>query len=151
MVEELAIEQQDVTQCCRVLESSTSGYYSWIKRPLSVKKTEDERIYQKIKIHWEKSRKSYGARRITEKLKNEGEAIGRKRVGKIMNKNGIKAIGKKKFKPITTNSNHNLPIAERIFKTEIAQIQVTKPNQYWGGDLSPIFQQKRVGYTWPYL
>jgi transposase InsO family protein len=136
MVEELNFEQQDVTRCCKILAASSSGYYNWLKRPLSVKKTEDERLYQKIKIHWHNSRKSYGARRITAKLKNEGEHIARKRVGRLMNKNGIKAIGKKKFKPVTTNSNHNLPIADRIFKTEIASEQITRPNQYWGGDLT---------------
>ena len=52
MVEELAFEQQDTSLCCRILEVSTSGYYAWLKRPLSERKTEDERIWQKIEQLW---------------------------------------------------------------------------------------------------
>jgi putative transposase len=138
MVEELAFEQRDVNHCCRTLEVSSSGYYAWLKRPLSERKTENERVWKKIKLHWEGSRKTYGRVRITEKLKSEGEVIGKNRVSKIMKENNIQGVGKKKFKPVTTTSNHELPVAERIFKTEVAAEQVTRPNQYWGGDITYI-------------
>lgn len=162
MVEELSFEQQDASLCCRTLEVSTSGYYSWLKRPLSERKTEDERIWQKIKQLWEGSRKTYGRLRLTKKLEQDGEVIGKNRVEKIMKKNNIQGIGKKKFKPMTTTSNHELPVAERIFKTEIADEQVTKPNQFWGGDITyveteegwlylaiviALFTRKAVGYS----
>lgn len=138
MVEELAFEQQDVGRSCDVLEVSRSGYYEWLKRPLSMRKTEDERIWQKIKIHWEKSRKIYGSPRILEKLKSDGETIGKNRVARLMKENGIQGAGKKKFKPVTTDSNHELPVAERIFETESHTETVKKPNQYWGGDITYI-------------
>jgi len=138
MVEELSLEQQDVVRCCRDLRVSQSGYYAWLKRPPSVRKTEDERLWQKIKMHWETSRKTYGRQRLTEKLKSEGEVIGKNRVEKIMKKNNIQGIGKKKFKPLTTTSNHDLPVAERIFQTENASVQVTRPNQFWCGDITYI-------------
>lgn len=138
MVEELAFEQQDISLCCRTLEISSSGYYAWLKRPQSMRKTEDERIWQKIKQHWEGSRKTYGRLRLAKQLNKEGEVIGKNRVEKIMKKNNIQGIGKKKFKPLTTTPDHNLPVAERIFQTEIASDQVVKPNQYWGGDITYI-------------
>lgn len=138
MVEELAAELQDVRRSCFVLKVSSSGYYSWLRRPLSVRKTEDERLWQKIKKHWETSRKTYGRLRLTKKLLEEGERVGKNRVEKIMKNHYIQGIGKKKFKPITTTSNHHLPIAERIFETENAPEQVTRPNQYWGGDITYI-------------
>lgn len=138
MVEELATEQRDVVQVCRVLKASRSGYYDWLKRPLSARKTEDERIWQKIKKHWETSRKTYGRIRLTEKLKGEGEKIGKNRVARIMKEHGIKGKGKKKFKPMTTNSNHNLPVAERVFQTENAATQLRGVNKYWGGDITYI-------------
>lgn len=162
MVEGLAFDQIEVNLCCRILEVSASGYYSWIKRPLSLRKAEDERIWQKIKQHWEESRKTYGRLRLTKKLRSDGEVIGKNRVEKIMKKNNIQGIGKKKFKPVTTTSNHELPVAERVFKTEIAAKQVTKPNQFWGGDITYIataegwlylaividlFTRKAVGYS----
>lgn len=37
MVEELALEQQDVVLCCRELKVSTSGYYAWQKRSPSLR------------------------------------------------------------------------------------------------------------------
>ena len=59
-------------------------------------------IWQKIKKHWDDSRRTYGRRRITKKLKNDGEIINRKRVARLMKENNIQGIGKKKFKPQTT-------------------------------------------------
>jgi len=147
MVEELALEQQDVNQACRDLEVSTSGYYAWLKRPPSERSKEDERIWQKIKKHWDDSRKTYGRRRIAKKLKNEGEVINKKRVARLMKENNIHGIGKKKFKPQTTTSNHSLPVAERIFKTEVADSLVTKVNQYWGGDITYVATEE----GWLYL
>lgn len=138
VVEELAIEQQDVAQNCRVLGVSRSGYYDWLERPVSVRKTEDERLWQKIKKYWETSRKTYGRLRITKKLKSEGEKIGKNRVERIMKKHNIRGIGKKKYKPMTTDSNHNLPVAARLFQIENAKEQITTVNQYWGGDLTYI-------------
>lgn len=138
MVEELSIEQQDVSLCCRTLAVSRSGYYSWLERPLSVRKTENERIWQKIKKIWQESRETYGLPRIMDKLKKDGEVCGKNRVQKIMKKNKIQGVGKKKFKVVTTDSNHDLPIADRVFKTEEASKQVTSVNQYWGGDITYI-------------
>lgn len=138
MVEELSFEQQDINLCCKTLGVSQSGYYAWLKRPISGRKTEDERLWQKIKFHWEGSRRTYGRLRLVNKLKSEGEIIGKNRVSKIMKKNNIQGIGKKKFKPITTTPDDKLPVAERNFKIEHSDVQVTKPNQYWGGDITYI-------------
>jgi putative transposase len=138
MVEELTFELFDVRHLCAVLEVSCSGFYAWLKRPLSKRKIEDERVWQKIKKHWDDSRKTYGRRRILKKLKQENEVVGKNRVARIMKEKNIQGVGKKKFKPQTTTSNHELPVAERIFKTEIASEQVIKPNQYWGGDITYV-------------
>lgn len=162
MVEELKSELQDVKHSCLILGISTSGFYAWLNRPLSVRKTEDERIWQKIKLHWQASRGAYGRHRLTNRLKNEGEVIGKNRVEKIMKQHGIQGKGKKKFKPLTTTSNHDLPVAQRIFKTEKYREQVLRPNQFWGGDITYIptdegwlylavvldlFTRKVVGYA----
>lgn len=103
-----------------------------------MREREDERLWQKIKKHWEASRKTYGRPRLVKALQNEGEKIGKTRVQKIMKEKGIRGVGKKKFKPMTTDSNHSLPVAERVFKTELACVQLTAPNQFWGGDITYI-------------
>lgn len=138
MVEELRLEHMDVRLCCKILCVSASGFYAWLKRPISDRMTENLRLAEKIKLHWEASRKRYGRLKITKKLKEEGEVVGKNRVNKIMNEHGIFGKGKKKFKPITTTSDHDHPVCNRVFKTEIRTEQVTRPNQYWGGDITYI-------------
>jgi len=138
MVEELALEQQDVAVCCRVLKVSRSGYYDWLKRPVSNRKLENDKLALKLKQHWEDSRKTYGQPRLQEKLKQEGIKIGKERVRKIMKKNNIQGAGKKKFKVMTTDSRHDLPIAARVFQAEKHNEQVVRPNQFWGGDITYI-------------
>jgi putative transposase len=162
MVEDLKSELRDVKLSCKVLGVSTSGFYAWFNRPLAKRVTEDERLWQKIKNHWQVSRETYGRLRLTSALHADGEVVGKNRVEKIMKKNGIQGKGKKKFKPLTTMSNHDLPVAPRVFKTELATSQVRRPNQYWGGDITyvptnegwlylaiylDLFTRKIVGYS----
>lgn len=92
MAEDLSFELFDISHCCKVLDVSSSGFYAWLKRLPSKRKTEDERIYQKIKKHWEDSRKTYGRRPKTKKLKQEGEVVGENRVHRIMNQNNIQGV-----------------------------------------------------------
>jgi putative transposase len=138
MVEDLMLENQDVKQCCRVLKVSRSGYYAWLKRPGSFDNPEDLSLGIKIRDHWIRSRKTYGLPRLHKKLKDEGFKVGKKRVQKIMKLNNIQGLGKKKFKIMTTDSKHELPIAARVFKAESHSEQVKRPNQFWGGDITYI-------------
>ena len=147
MVEELALEQQDVNRCCRVLEVSRSGYYDWLKRPVSARKLANLELAKKIKQHWVDSRETYGLPRLFQKLKNENINIGKNRVRKLMKENNIFGIAKKKFKVVTTDSNHSLPIAKRIFKTENHSEIVRESNKFWGGDITYV----RTKEGWLYL
>lgn len=147
MVEELAIEQQDVGRCAKLLKVSRGGYYDWLVRPESKRALENIELAGQIKLHWEKSRGTYGVPRIMDQLKKAKTKGGRNRVARIMRENGIQGVGKKKFKVVTTDSNHDLPIADRIFETENAAEQVTEPNQFWGGDITYI----ATGEGWLFL
>ncbi len=138
MVEELSKEQIDVSIACETFEVSCSGYYSWLKRPISARRQRNEVLCELItKIHKD-SRGTYGAPRIHKKLNVDGEKCGIKKVVKIMKENNIRGIAKKKYKIHTTDSNHDLPIADRVFKVENVAAQVTKPNQVWASDITYI-------------
>lgn len=147
MVRELSFEQQDILKCCVVLKVSRSGYYDWLNRPVSDRKIANEKLAQQINKIWSDSRESYGLPRIVEKLKSENIIAGRNRVQKIMKINNIEGAGRRKFKVQTTDSNHNLPIAERHFKTEHHAELVTESNQFWGGDITYI----KTDEGWLYL
>lgn len=138
MVKELSLEKQEVLHACTVFNVSRSGFYDWLHRHPSKRKILNEKLLFKIRTYWEESRKTYGSPRIFVMLKKEGECCGRNRVIKLMRENGIQGAGKKKFKPMTTNSNHDLPVTERIFEAENHNEQVQRPNQYWGGDITYI-------------
>jgi putative transposase len=138
MVEELSLEKKAVARSCSVLEVSRSGYYDWLVRPESERQIANEKLTVQIKDIWEKSRGIYGLPRICEKLKSEEIVAGKNRVQKIMKKNKIQGVGKKKYKVMTTDSNHALPIARRVFKAEDHAEQVVRPNQFWGGDITYV-------------
>lgn len=138
MIKELSHEQQDIKRCCLVLKVSRSGYYDWLNRPISDQKLANEKLTLEIKNIWDTSRHTYGLPRIYEKLKDGNIVASKNRVQRIMKQNNIEGVGKKKFKVMTTDSNHDLPIANRLFKAEDHDQQVTKPNQYWGGDITYI-------------
>lgn len=132
------LEQQTILRCCLVLEVSRSGYYDWLTRPESERKVANEKLTVQVKQIWEQSRGIYGLPRICEKLKAENIIVGKNRVQKIMKKNKIQGVGKKKFKVMTTDSNHDMPIARRVFKAEDHSKQVVRPNQFWGGDITYV-------------
>ena len=127
-----------MNRCARVLKVSRSGYYAWLKRPVSDRRRNNEILFLKIKKIWDDSRQTYGLPRILDQLGKQDIFVGKSRVEKIMKQNKIEGVGKKKFKVMTTDSNHDLPIAARFFKTENHELQVTKVNQYWGGDITYI-------------
>lgn len=80
------------------------------------------------------SRGSYGWPRVWRALLKEGIPVGKARVQKLMQCHGIRAKGKRRFR-VTTDSNHDLPIAPNILNREFA---VDEPNTVWAGDITYI-------------
>jgi putative transposase len=137
MVKDLHTEGVTVKLLCDTVEVSKSGYYAWSSRPESERDVENNRLASRIRsIHVESDR-TYGSPRITAALRAEGLQCGENRVARLMQKNSIASESVKKFKIKTTDSNHDLPIAERIFETENVD-SVMAPNQVWGGDITYI-------------
>lgn len=60
---------------------------------------------------------------------------GKERVRLLMQEHGIVARGKRKFKVVTTDSNHSLPIASNLLNR---QLQVAAPNLVWASDITYI-------------
>jgi transposase InsO family protein len=127
MVEELE-EHLCVTILCSTLDVSRSGFYAWKERPASERKQENEILTVQIRKIFDRSRQTYGVPRIHEKLKA---------LGKIMIAEGSSAKDKKRFLK-TTDSEHELPIADRIFQTENQETMPVKPNEVWASDITYI-------------
>ena len=137
MVEDLHTASVTVKLLCDTVEVSKSGYYAWQKRPASERATENALLLARIRVIHDVSDQTYGSPRITAALKSEGLVCGENRIAKLMQKNDIASESVKKFKITTTDSNHDLPIAERIYETENADA-VMAPNQVWVGDITYI-------------
>ena len=127
-------ETFSVTRMCALMDVSQSAYYDWLKRPESARSLEDSRLGEKVKKSHEKSRETYGARRIRQDLVEDGESISRTRVGRLMKQQGLKSKSKRKFKA-TTNSNHDRPVAPNLLNREFL---VDQPDTLYVGDITYI-------------
>jgi len=132
-----------IKRICEVLEISRSGYYSWVQEREKRKYAQATYLLVKIKEAYEKSRKTYGSRRIAEELRAEGIIVGKNKVAKIMSEKGIKAKTKRRYK-VTTNSKHKLPIARNLLKE---CPKADEPNKVWVADITYIWTRE----GWLYL
>ncbi|HEY9062849.1 MAG TPA: IS3 family transposase [Pseudobacteroides sp.] len=123
-----------VAKICSVLKVSRSGYYAWRKRPKSKRQEENEILIEKIKEIYEKKKHIYGYPRIAESLPCDMK-VSKGRVYRLMKANGLKSKTAKKFKPQTTDSNHNLPVAENVLSR---QFVADKPCEKWVSDITYI-------------
>ena len=96
-----------------VLNVSLSGYYKWLKEPLSPRKLRKERMKTLVISEYEKSRGRYGAPKITKRLRATGKIVSKKYIGKLMNELAIRSIVKRKYIAIT-NFNHKLPVVNLL-------------------------------------
>lgn len=122
---------------CDTVEVSKSGYYAWRRRPEAERALINAGLIARIRAIHEKSDRTYGSPRITAELRAEGLSCGKNRIARLMREEGLASESAKKFKVKTTDSNHDLPIAERIFETEHVGA-VIAPNQVWGGDITYV-------------
>ena len=114
-----------VEKMCQAFKVSRSGYYDWIGRAPSQSSIERSELSREIKALYESSKGRYGSPKITDELHDLGWVVSRPRVARIMRIEGLRSITCKKFRGMTTDSRHNLPVAENIlnrdFHPQLAQ------------------------------
>lgn len=81
----------------RCLRIHPSGFYAWLKAPLSKRAKEDNRQTELIRQAWTDSGKVYGYRKLHDDLLEQGETCCPNRVARLARLAGIKAqIGYKR-------------------------------------------------------
>jgi putative transposase len=128
---------------CDALDVSPSGYYSWLKRPNSPRGKENARLEIEIKAAHRRNRETYGPERLQSDLADHGVQVGIHRIKRIRRQLGLRCKQKRKFKA-TTNSNHNLPVAENLLDQQFA---AAAPNQVWLTDITYV----QTAEGWLYL
>ncbi|MCW5853916.1 MAG: IS3 family transposase, partial [Anaerolineae bacterium] len=127
-------EKFAVTDLCRVVGVSTSGYYAWRQRPPSQRQADNERLVELIRVAHQTSRQTYGSPRITADLHEQGERCNHKRVERLMRLHGIRAKSPRRFVR-TTDSNHSQPVADNVLNQ---QFEAEAPNRVWTADIPYI-------------
>jgi putative transposase len=123
-----------IARLCEALGVTRSAYYAWDERPESNRSKRKKELTKRVREEFFTNHQIPGAKKIAEKLSKAGERVGRKAVGTIMRENGWRSKVVKKYKA-TTNSNHNLPVAENILNRKF---QADRPNQKWVSDITYI-------------
>jgi putative transposase len=123
-----------IAKLCDVLNVTRSAYYAWDGRPESKRSIRKKELTEQVKEEFFRNHKIPGARKIAKKLSTPTVPVGRNSVSKIMRENGWIPKVVKKYKA-TTNSNHNLPVAENILNRDF---YADKLNQKWVSDITYI-------------
>ena len=79
----------NVSGVLRILGVSRSGYLAWKKHLPSSQELRKQRVKERIQEIYNDSHQNYGAPKITEILRQEGEKIAEKTVGNYMRQLGI--------------------------------------------------------------
>ena len=134
MIKELRLSYC-VLLLCRVLEVTTSGYYAWVKQPLSIWKQEEMRLELEIIAAHKRTRQTYGPERLQQDLADNGVFVGiLHRIKRIRRKLGLRCRQKRRFKT-TTDSQHSLPVADNLLNQNF---EASAPNQIWLSDITYI-------------
>ena len=126
-----------------VFKVSPSSYYAWLNRKPSKRAKEDARLEVEIKAAHKRTKETCGSDRLQKDMAEHGVYAGECRIRRIRKKLGIRCKQVKKFKA-TTDSSHNLPVAENILEQNF---EVTEPNKVWVSDITYI----PTGEGWLYL
>jgi putative transposase len=126
--------QFSVRTMCRLLRVHPSGFYAWLKSPLSRRASEDKRQIDLLLKAWEESGKVYGYRKLHDDLLDQGETCCPNRVSRLTRLAGIKAqIGYKRRPGI-----HGGRPSVAIDNTLDRQFDVTAPDTTWVTDITYI-------------
>ena len=112
-----------VSMVCDLLEVSTSGYFSHLRRqgankpskPDANRRISNEALLAHIRAIHAEVRGEYGWPKMWKELVARGIRVGKERVRRTMQEHGIRARGKRKF-IVTTDSKHDLPIAPNLLQ-----------------------------------
>jgi len=123
---------------CRVLRVSVSGFHQHLARGRQIahrRHLTEAALVAHISAVYAQHRGAYGWPRIWRELRKCGIRVGKLRVQRLMQKHGIRARGKRRFRVVTTDSRHDLPIAPNLLNRNFAP---DAPNRVWSGDITYI-------------
>src|SRR6516162_5435070 len=132
-----------IATLCRVLGVSSSGYYAWCDRPLSMRARTDQALLDQIQAIHERSRGTYGAPRIHAELRAQGVRCGRKRVARLMREANLIGAQRRRYRGTTRQDRTAIAAPDLVQRDFTA----SAPNQLWVADITYV----ATGEGWLYL
>lgn len=128
---------------CRVLTVHFSGFYAWLKSPLSNRAREEARQTALIRRAWTDSGKVYGYRKLHDDLRDQGETCSPNRVARLAGLAGIAAQIGYRRRPARYGGTPAV-----IAENKLGQkFEAALPDQTWVTDITYI----RTHEGWLYL
>jgi hypothetical protein len=134
--------QYDIKMLCRLLEVTRSGYYAWLREPISHRAQEDVRLLRLIRASFVASHGIYGSPRVFLDLREAGETCSKHRVTRLMRVNKIRAVRGYRMRHRSVSKP-----SELIPNILLRNFDVTRPNKAWVTDITYI----RTWEGWLYL
>jgi len=130
---------------CGVLQLSAAGFYAWSRRSPCERAIADERLILNVRISHHRSKGAYGAPRVHRDLRAEGTRVGKKRVARLMKRDGLQARRPRRWTR-TTDSDHSHAIAPNLLERQfdvngVRQCDASGKrvlNRVWVSDLTYI-------------
>lgn len=123
-----------VATMCRLLGVSTSGYYAWHRRAPSARAESDAALLERINEIHRSSRGTYGAPRIHAELVDQGHAVSRKRIARLMRGAGLAGISRRKGTRTTVRDARARAAADLVERNFTADA----PDRLWVADITYI-------------
>jgi len=149
--------ERNVRMMCRLLGVARSGYYEWLKNPVSDRAREDARLLRLIRASFKASQGVYGAPRVFLDLREAGETCSKHRVARLMRENNIRALpgyrtrryiaGKPaELIPNLVKRNFNVSQPDCIWVTDITYVRTWEGWLYLAVVLD-LFSRKVIGWA----
>jgi putative transposase len=129
-----------VRRLCQALNVSASGYYAWRGRKPGPRAQANARLLERIRRLHVQSREAYGALRLWQALRREGEACGRHRVRQLRRADGIQAKRRQRYVR-TRGTYQRVPAASNLLAWPFSS---PRPDAVWVADIS--FVPTRAGW-----
>ncbi len=132
----------NVSGVLRILGVSRSGYLAWKKRLPSNREKRKEQIKERIVEIYQESHQNYGAPKIAECLRREGEKIADKTVGNYMRELGIQAQYVKPYTVTTIEPD----LSSRLRNILKEKFNPEEPDAVWCSDITYIWTYEGFVY-----
>jgi putative transposase len=127
-------ERYPVRILCRALGVSPSGYYAWRSRGPSARAVADAALASEIRRSHARSRGTYGVPRIHADLAEAGHHVSRKRVARLMRRDGLAGVHRRRFVRTTIRDEHAEPFPDLVDR----DFRASGPDRLWVADITQL-------------